>query len=171
MSSKSSLKVITHRPSLLLLPTVTFFTFSKVQVGCSRSESRVKFSKKFTWINMAVSAVGFSCLLVWCSLQYLNHVNIFQLEHFIFVFIPLVSFLPSLILTILFLHLDRLCSCCSCTGVPGEEISVYDPNMVKRFVIKDGELVEPPEEDVETAPSSLCGCLNLVEEDTLRIVF
>ena len=116
---------------------------------------------------MAVSAVGCSCLLVWCSLQYLNHVNIFQLEHFIFVFIPLVSFLPSLILTILFLHLDRLCSCCSCTGVPGEEISVYDPTIDKRFVFKDGELVEPPKEDVETGDtpsSSFCGCCCPVQE-------
>ena len=56
----------------------------------------------------------------------------------------------------LFLHLDRLYSCCPCTGVPGEEISVYDPTTDKRFIIKDGELVEPPEDDVETGdtPSS-----------------
>ena len=44
--------------------------------------------------------------------------------------------------------------------MPGEEISVYDPTTDKRFVLKDGELVEPSEKDVETGntPFSLCGC-------------
>ena len=44
--------------------------------------------------------------------------------------------------------------------MPGEENSVYDPNTDKRFIIKNGELVEPPGEDVETGDtpsSSFCG--------------
>ena len=51
--------------------------------------------------------------------------------------------------------------------MPGEEISVYDPNMDKRFVIKDGEVVEPPEEDVEigsTPSSSFYGCCCPVQD-------
>merc|ERR1711988_1318190 len=65
LSSKSSLKIITHHPSLLILPTFTFFTFSKVKVFSCGSESSVMFSKKFTFVNMAVSVVGYVCWAVW----------------------------------------------------------------------------------------------------------
>ena len=64
------------------------------------------------------------------------------------------------LLTIIFLHLDSLCCCCSCSLVPGQ-ISVYDPDTDQRFLLKDGEIVEPPEEDLETGhtSSSLCCCI------------
>ena len=58
--------------------------------------------------------------------------------------------LLSAILTLLLLHLDRLSCFCSCTAVPGEEISVYDPTTDKRMILENGELVEPPEDDTET---------------------
>ena len=68
--------------------------------------------------------------------------------------------LLSASLTLLLLHLDRLCCCCSCTSVPGEEISVYDPTTDKRMILENGELVEPPEDDTETSnnSSSCCSC-------------
>ena len=81
--------------------------------------------------------------------------------------------LPSVILTGLFLHLDRLCCCCPCTGVPGEEISVYDPSTDKRLILVNSELVEPPEDDVETGdtPSSSCyGCCSPVQEQNTEDV-
>ena len=110
------------------------------------------FSKKFTWINMAVSVVGYVCWAVWFFFRFGLIIGLMV--------ITLPPLLLSAILTLLFLHLDRLSCCCSWTRVPGEEISVYDPATDKRFVLKDGELVEPPEKDVETGntPSSFCGC-------------
>ena len=51
--------------------------------------------------------------------------------------------------------------------MPGEEISVYDPSTDKRFIIKDGEVVEPPEDDVETGDtpsSSSCGCCSTAQK-------
>ena len=39
-------------------------------------------------------------------------------------------------------------SCCCCD--PREQTSVYDPDLDKRFIIKDGEVVEDPEDDLET---------------------
>ena len=147
-------------PSLLLLPIITFFTFSKVKVG---GESRVRFSKKFTWVNMGVSAVGYVCWLVW-----FYHKTEFD------PIIILCSLLPSSVfLTFLFLHLDRLYDC---TGVPGEVISVFDPITDRRFIIKDGVVVEPPEEEEEVEPPeedvlngytpfpSVCGCCCPVQE-------
>ena len=51
----------------------------------------------------------------------------------------------SVIFTILFLHLDKLC-CCN----PRDLLSVYDPDLDKRFIMVDDELVEDPEDDRET---------------------
>ena len=44
---------------------------------------------------------------------------------------------------------------------------VYDPTFERRFIIKNGEVVEPPEEDVETGDtpsSSFCGCCSPAQE-------
>ena len=57
--------------------------------------------------------------------------------------------------------------------MPGEEISVYDPATDKRFIIKDGEIVEPPEYDVETGDtpsSSFGGCCSPVQEPNTKDV-
>ena len=48
------------------------------------------------------------------------------------------------------LHLDKLSPCCCACGLyPGEQLSVYDPDLDKRFIMKDGEVVEDPEDHVE----------------------
>ena len=52
LSSRNSLKILISHPSLILLPVFTFFTFSKIQCCGDR---RVKFSVRFTLINMAVT--------------------------------------------------------------------------------------------------------------------
>ena len=50
-----------------------------------------------------------------------------------------------------FLHLDRLSCCCTWTHVPKERVSVYDPTRkILKTILKNGELVEPYEDDVET---------------------
>ena len=153
---KSSLKILYRQPSLIILPTVTFFTFSKV--GLCNRDSRVIFSKKFTWLNVAVSTIGF---VVWrASLDWRDT--------------SVLSFLlvPSFILTALFIHLDCYCCCC-CNS--REQLSVYDPSLDKRFIMVDGEVVEDPEDDVETPEDDVetvnktfCGCFNFntTGEDT-----
>ena len=141
------------------------------------------FNKRFTWVNVGVSVLGYVCWFVWYYYRF--GVNNFAFDeeyyediedmftkpkhekvNFYNLYIPL-SFPPlvlSVILTCLFLHLDRLSCCCPCTAVPGEEISVFDPSTDKRFVIKDGEMVEPPEDEGETINSSFCGCCSPAQE-------
>ena len=99
---------------------------------------------------MGVSAVGYVCWLVWYYYRFEVGAYEWREDLFFSEYIPasLSLLLLSAMLTGLFLHLDRLCCCCPCTGVPGEEISVYDPSTDKRFIIKDGDLVEPTEGDV-----------------------
>ena len=52
--------------------------------------------------------------------------------------------------------------------MPGEEISVYDPSTDKRMILVNGEIVEPPEEDLESGnspSSSICGCCCAAQEE------
>merc|ERR1719510_608951 len=139
--NKSSLKILYRHPSLIILPTVTFFTFSRLNIGCCSENNKVRFSKKFTYINIAVSTVSYVVWGVWYyfTLKYPS-------EYWILcVILPL--HVLSILLTALFLHLDKLCCCC-CN--PMEQLSVYDPDQDKRLIMVDGEVVDVPEDDVET---------------------
>ena len=167
---KSSLKILYRQPSLIILPTVTFFTFSRLNIGCCSDDSRVSFSKSFTYINITVTSVGYVCMVVWWS----GEVGIdLDIKSGILQYtLPL--FVMSILLTALFLHLDKLL-CCSCD--PREQLSVYDPDLDKRFVMLDGEVVEDPEddlenaEDVEIGTKTCCGCFNCaIGEDTKPVL-
>ena len=94
---------------------------------------------------MALSIVGFGSWLVWFYLSFYL-LNVFQ----IFSITPLLS---TILFTTLFLHLDKLAKCC-CD--PREKLSVYDPAQDKRFIMRDGEVVEDPEDDVETETKTCC---------------
>merc|ERR1712066_390188 len=153
LRSKNSLKIITRHPSLILLPIFTFFTFAKVKVGCSADESRVRFSKRFSWSNIGVSLVGYVTWAVW--FYYRFDFGRYAWSRHDFYALHLSSTIPPLvlsaILTALFLHLDRVC-CSECARVPGEQISVYDPVTDKRYIMDQdtGEIIPVPEEDEET---------------------
>ena len=55
-SSKSSLKMLIHHPSIIILPMFTFFTFSKMSTGCcGKEDNRVRFSPVYTCINILIS--------------------------------------------------------------------------------------------------------------------
>ena len=92
------------------------------------------FSKKFTWVNMAVSVVGYVCWLVW----YYHRFDPTSPNHPPFYILVVSTLLPFLLSAALTLTL--LC-------IPREIVSVYDPSSDKRFIIESGEVVEPNEED------------------------
>ena len=56
-AKKSSWKIVIQDPSIILLPTFTFFTFAKMNTFCGNRDIRVKFSPLYTWINMAWSSL------------------------------------------------------------------------------------------------------------------
>ena len=57
--SKNSLKILYRQPPLLLLPTFTCFTFIRVSSGCcGQADNRIRFSKKMTAVNMALTLAG-----------------------------------------------------------------------------------------------------------------
>ena len=160
LSGKASLNILTRHPSLIILPTVTFFTFSRIKIGCCADESKVVFSKKFTWVNFAVSSVGYLSWAIWLYFRfrgdwvYFNQILPSTLS-------PL---LLSMILTILLLHLDKLSCCSDCCLSPGEQLSVYDPLEDKRYIMVNGKIEDVPEDDekateddVEAGNNSCCG--------------
>ena len=90
---------------------------------------------------MAVSVVGYICWEVWVYYSGKKFLGTLILS--------LPYLLLSTILTVLFLHLDRLCCCCSCTA--GGVTSVDDPTTDNRFIMIDGELVEEQKlENIQT---------------------
>ena len=94
------------------------------------------FSKRFTWFNMIISTIN---CVVWCVWSYFNYAIIYSL-----IILPLS--VVSILLTALFLHTDKLCCWCD----PREQLSVYDPDLDKRFIMVDGEVVEDTEADADT---------------------
>ena len=100
----------------------------------------MSFSKKFTWVNIAFSSVGYVVCGVWSHFAYDT-----DLKELIYISLP--PLILSILLTALFLHTDKLCCCC-CN--PREQLSVYDPDLDKRFIMVNGEVVEDTEADAET---------------------
>ena len=148
--SKSSLKILYRHPSLIILPTVTFFTFSRHNICyCCSENSRVSFSKKFTWLNIAFSIIAYVAygVRIFISLDPSSEDFLYSFIYFAF-FLGLVLYLIlplhvlTVLLTVLFLHTDKLC-CCYCN--PRDQLSVYDPKLNKRLIMVDGELVEDPD--------------------------
>ena len=161
---KSSLKILYRHPFLFILPTATFFTFSRLNINCNSSESRVTFSTRFTYINIAVTTVGYVSWLVWLYCT----AGVFRRWAFYKYVLPctLPFFVASILLTALFLHLDKLPFCNA-----REQLSVYDPDLKRRFIMVDGEVVEDPEDDVETklpvtASEAEMNFINTKEEHT-----
>ena len=129
--------ILYRHPSLIILPMVTFFTFSRDEVEGEREReenegkesrergekdckekdggesTRFSFSPKFTWLNMLVNTVGwvvwgvwfYFTLSDWVCQQFLLSI---PLSKWISLTLPL--HLSSILLTGLFLHLDRLCA-------------------------------------------------------------
>jgi len=152
---KSSLKILYRQPSLIILPTVTFFTFSRLNIGCCSENNRVSFSTKFTYINIAVTTVGYVVWGVWHHLgPFASHFGPFANGRFhIYILIAVLPpFVLSILFTALFLHYDKMCGgCCK----PREQLSVYDPDQDRRFIMVDGDDPVDDRDDEETVKVSI----------------
>lgn len=88
--------------------------------------------------NAALTTVGYVSWVVWWYFAK----GISPLLYIFSISLPL--FLISILLTALFLHLDKL-PCCN----PREQLSVYDPDQNKRLIMVDGEVVDDPDDEEE----------------------
>ena len=149
--SKNSVKTIIDQPTLILLPIFTFFTFSKMSVGCGgKKDLRLKLSKCFTLLNFLIStlislAVGAFYFL---SGIYGSQPVILMISDLYSIFL----YFLSALMTFIYLYCDPSFGWCysmkCCIG--GQQlIHVYDPdNPDMEFVFKKGEVVRKEEQSI-----------------------
>ena len=141
--SKASLKILLHHPSLILLPTFTFFTFAKIRTCCGPQNLRIMFSKKFTFYNMVISTI-YVAVMAYLSISYLLSTgynstafsgNVVHGLIIIMIIIIMIGVVP----TTIFLLYDKLfCCCCSCWLQPLEEVVVFDPEWPDKEMVFTG---------------------------------
>ena len=139
LTNKKSLSILISHPYLVLLPTFTYFSFSKIQC---RGDRRIAFSPKMSLVNMLLNAVCVPVIfIIWRTVQ-----RGFKLG-MLWIFFPFTHF-PALF-TLLFLYLDKI-SCCSCCGSAGRLVRVFDPDLPhKTFILEEGKVVELTDKDLE----------------------
>ena len=141
--SKASLKILLQHPSLILLPTFTFFTFAKVQTGCGGPQDlRIRFSKRFTFYNMVLSTIYNMAVIFFLYIPhmlsngYLDMLSGAEQLNYDTNTIALVLIGAScgiiimigIVPTTIFLLYDKLCCCCcTCCLQPSQEVVVFDP--------------------------------------------
>ena len=144
-TKKSSLKMIIQHPSIILLPTYTFYTFSKINTINGDRDVRVKLSPIYTWINMFLS-FGYGLIL-----NYFYYEFTFTLEWSIHFPWEIGSILAvcGIISTAIFLYYDSVFKCCcECCLLPPSRISVYDPdNPDFQLVWRDGRVEKIGQQD------------------------
>jgi len=136
--SKDSRKILYRQPSLLLLPTFTCFTFSRISSGCrGQADNRVTFSKKMTGVNMVLTVIQTIC---WELFYYhYNYSNPYDEGKFNWTILMLITglrkfdwtilmLITGLVSTLMFLFYDKMFSgFCGCCLSPSTEFAIYQP--------------------------------------------
>ena len=143
--SKASLKILLQHPSLILLPTFTFFTFAKIRTCCGPQNLRIMFSKKFTCYNMVLSTIYMAVIFF----LYIPHImssgySDTNITAFAIGAPCGIIIIFGIVPTAIFLLYDKLCCrCCSCCLQPSQEVVVFDPEWPhKEMVFTDMGLVD-----------------------------
>ena len=127
--SKSSVKMLTRHPSLILLPTFTFFTFAKINTVFGERDVRVRFSRGATWCNLLLSCL-YMGLMTYCQVALPQPRGAALELAVLYILTPIgCLFVASVLPTAIFLLYDKLCCCCccSCCRQPSQEVVVFDP--------------------------------------------
>ena len=143
---RNNFKILYRHPSLILLPTFTHFTFSLSCLdtppsSCSLylnssnchgpKDVTIRFSKLYTWINIVISCLSYTILLVTVQLIVQNeprrHVKPPLIIELLQYCTP--GVIMGIILTITFMYMDQWCKCCvwDCCNTE-TKVNVYDPN-------------------------------------------
>ena len=124
LTNKKSLSILISHPYLVLLPTFTMFSYSKLKICGDR---RIALSPKLSIVNMLLNAVVLPGIIL---------VLKFLVRGFDVLFLlPLLAAL----FTLLFLYIQKI-SCCSCCRSAGRIVRVFDPEQPEKTFIMEGEL-------------------------------
>ena len=115
---RKNLKILYQHPYIILLPVFTYFTFSKNKILCGgATDSRLVFSKNFTYFNMLLTGGAF----IWNFMRGAS-------ANWGFFYIMLIPFVLSLVPTILFMKMPRYsddCEDCGCCNIHNY-VHLYD---------------------------------------------
>ena len=132
------LKTFLTHPSLLLLPTFSYFTFeSNTKKCCAKSDPsndvEIRFSVKWTYLNIFFSQASLLVNIAVSGAAY----GLFTFPDALLVFLY-VSFgiLPAILLTIIFLFISSPPKNCTCCFSP-LEINVYKPSSPSKVFVLD----------------------------------
>ena len=150
-ATKSSLKmIIIQHPSLLLMPTLTFFTFKKLNTSWCFGERdvRVRLSQRFTLLNMLYSAVF---MMTFIHLE--NNSTDGYIYNVIDIILIVTGVTPTILFLVIYICMDQqtCCQnecCCECWKLPRGQMSVYDPdNQDIELVFRDGRVEKVTDDD------------------------
>ena len=134
-----NVKILYQHPDLVLLPVFTFFTFTRIKFGCCGRpiDSKLVFSKKYTYINIILGTISVGCFV-------LSVLSSTQKAEIIAGLIMLtVLHALSVLLTILFMHMSSCCCCCGgcgcCNIHDGDH--VYDPATGMSHPLQEGKFI------------------------------
>ena len=155
LTNKKSLSILISHPYLVLLPTFTYFSYSKLQCG----DRRIALSAMLSILNMVLNAlVPIAIIIIFPLATTLNinydspsngSSNSSYKSHFSSFFGQSIPFLWSISLSIMHLYLENILGW-SCCGYPGRVVKVFDPDHPhKTFMEKKGRVVEMADLDVE----------------------
>ena len=93
--------------------------------------------------NLILNAIGTGIIILIYLTNYQRHLREHNASLFLYFLIYLICFfLPALLVTLLFLYLEKI-SCCSCCVSPGKQLRVFDPDHPeKTFIMEEGRVVE-----------------------------
>ena len=153
LTNKKSLSILISHPYLVLLPTFTFFSFSKLKICGDR---RIALSPKLSIVNILLNAIVLPVTSIMLKTTLKNLYGTI-----ILIFLP--TLLAALLFTLLFLYIEKI-SCCSCCRSAGRLVRVFDPEQPeKTFIMEGGEVVELTETDIEH--TEMTGPKKETEED------
>ena len=156
LTNKKSLSILISHPYLVLLPTFTMFSYSKLKI-CG--DKRVALSPRLSILNVLLNAVVFLGIFIVLR-AFILRANDFGVLFWLLLLLP-----PPLaaLFTLLFLFLKKI-SCCACCRSAGRLVRVFDPEQPeKTFIMEGGEVVELTETDIEH--TEMTGPKKETEED------
>ena len=142
--SGNSLRILYRQPSLLLLPTFTCFTFSRVSSSYrGQADNRVVFSKRMTIANMVLTAAGTVACVIYIQIidfsDHSDHIEFLYRMPYVFLIaliFALILVCPGTIATLLFLFNDKMSGCCcNCWTAPPLEEVAYDPERPETLIV------------------------------------
>merc|ERR1711894_795987 len=133
--TRDSLKLLVYKSELIIMPIVSFFSFSKTKL-CQQKDGRVMFSQLVSFINIIISTI--------CSAGVLSRIlTVSEVGNEARIISCLVPHFLGVVFSLMFIFYDKICCCCCDCFLGAEERIVYDPSHPENKLIwENGKIIE-----------------------------